>query len=581
MTKSSRLLISANYIFKNLFVPNVIVTILSGTLAYSLTMLYHLGVNLFFSFSLFFLSMISLIIIIVCLFVLIIIKKDRSIKFKNDTNRNIFFDLLLLLIPLTPIVNYLYNNKETLPINDMVMIFLFFIIFLLIFIVLVPIILKNFSPIINLRSVITGFFFTIFNMASVSGFFSWVETGNFIIQLGLFLISIIIIWSLLRLKKKGDILFLILVFFIGNSLLLILPQKNISTKPFVPSDSFYEEKLMNSLMGKQIQTVPNIYLLIYDAYAPDETLMNYGIDNSEQSSFLEENGFIIYPKTYSIGAYTLSTMNNVFNVSTNIHGHVRKGVAGDGIVQYILKENNYQTIGIFPSDYMFRTIGPMYDYYFPEKIVSPFNLLMTGVLMGEFRFDIGLKSINHDEFVKFKHDFFIQKGKEPFFIYSHSDLPNHSQTSGKCLENETDLFKNRLNEANYEMKQDISLILKNDPDAILIVAGDHGPYLTKNCTATRNSYDSSTISRVDIQDRYGTYLAIKWPTDDYKLYDQIVVLQDLFPSIFAFLYKDASILESKIEPTTIDEEYISGLQVMDGIIFGGIDGGEPLFLNGK
>jgi hypothetical protein len=418
-------------------------------------------------------------------------------------------------------------------------------------------------------------------MAIISRFFSWIEIGNYIIQLGLFLVSLLFIWLLLGLKKSADMRFLILTFFIGNCILLFLPQKSEPTITYLPSDSSTENKLINSLKGKQIKTTPNIYLLIYDAYVSDETLMFYGIDNRDQSSFLEQNGFVIYPKTYSIGAYTLSTMNNVLNVSANIHGHVRKGVAGDGIVQYILKENNYQTIGIFPSDYMFRQIGPIYDDYFPEKIVPPYNLILTGILMGEFRYDIGLKTINHDEFVKFKQDFFTQKGKEPFFIYSHSDLPSHSQTSGKCLENETDLYINRLNEANDEMKQDILLILKNDPDAILIVAGDHGPYLTKNCTATRNNYDSSTISREDIQDRYGTYLAIKWPTYDYELYDQIVVLQDLFPSIFAYLYKDASILKSKIEPTTIDEEYISGLQVMDGIIIGGLNSGEPLFLNGK
>jgi len=479
---------------------------------------------------------------------------------------------------MTPIVNYLYRNKEILSLFDVVIVFFFLIILLFAFIIQVPKILSKYSPTRNLRSISTAFFFTIFNMAIVSSFFSWIEMGGFKIQLGLFLISLLLVWLILGLKKKADMRFLILTFFVGNCLLLILPQKNVPTTTNLPSDSFTENKLMNSVKEKPIKTTPNIYLLIYDAYVSNETLMFYGVDNLDQSLFLEENDFIIYPKTYSVGAYTLSTMNKVFNISINDYGHIRRGVAGDGIVQNILKENNYQVFGIFPYDYMFRQIGPMYDVYFPENVMSSYNLILTGILMGEFRFDIGLKDINHVEFVKFKHDFFSQKKKEPFFIYTHSDLPNHSQTSGKCLGNESDLYKNRLVEANQEMKQDILLILDHDPDSILIVAGDHGPYLTKNCTATNGSYNSSEISRMDIQDRFGTFLAIRWPSNDYEIYDQIVVLQDLFPSIFAYLYKDMDILQSKIEPNTVDAEYISGVSVINGTILGGIDDGEQLFL---
>jgi hypothetical protein len=307
-------------------------------------------------------------------------------------------------------------------------------------------------------------------------------------------------------------------------------------------------------------------------------MLSYGIDNSDQENYLKSQDFVLYPKTYSVGSSTLSSMNKVFNVSIDPYGHIVRAVAGDGIVKKILRENGYKVSGIFPSDYMFRSVGPLYDDYFPKKAISSYKLLLTGILIGEFRFDIGLRTINHDEYIKYKRDFFNQKTNEPFFIYTHSDLPDHSQNSGKCLENEIDLFKDRLDEANQEMKQDISLILEHDPGAILIVAGDHGPYLTKNCTATNGSYDKSEISRVDIQDRLGTFLAIKWPSDDYELYDQIVVLQDLFPSIFAYLYKDPSILQSKIEPNTLDAEYISGVSVKNGTIIGGIDDGELLFL---
>jgi hypothetical protein len=130
------------------------------------------------------------------------------------------------------------------------------------------------------------------------------------------------------------------------------------------------------------------------------------------------------------------------------------------------------------------------------------------------------------------------------------------------------------------MRQDVERIIENDPDAVLIVAGDHGPYLTKNCVATGGSYDISEISRLDIQDRYGTFLAIRWPTGDSTEYDDIVVLQDVFPAIFAYLFQDTGLLEARVKPATLGEKTTSGAAVVDGVIEGGIHDGEPLFIGG-
>jgi hypothetical protein len=127
------------------------------------------------------------------------------------------------------------------------------------------------------------------------------------------------------------------------------------------------------------------------------------------------------------------------------------------------------------------------------------------------------------------------------------------------------------------MRQDLALILEHDPEAIVIISGDHGPYLTKNCYITGNEYDISEITRLDIQDRYGTFLAIKWPSADFEAYDEITVLQDLFPVIFAYMYEDQGLLRSKVEPITSDEIRISSAKVSNGIIVGGVDDGEPLF----
>jgi hypothetical protein len=128
------------------------------------------------------------------------------------------------------------------------------------------------------------------------------------------------------------------------------------------------------------------------------------------------------------------------------------------------------------------------------------------------------------------------------------------------------------------MRQDIELVLKNDPNAIVIVAGDHGPHLTKNCSVTGTQYDISEISRLDIQDRFGTFLAIRWPSSDFEEYDDVTIMQDLFQAIFAYLYQDTTLLEAKVEPVITDTDWISGVTVIHGVIEGGMDDGEALFI---
>jgi hypothetical protein len=306
-------------------------------------------------------------------------------------------------------------------------------------------------------------------------------------------------------------------------------------------------------------------------------MLAHGIDNSAQEEYLKDQGFVLYPHTYSVAAYTAGSMSRVLNASVDIYGNERRAISGAGLIQNLFKGWGYETYGIFPSDYFFKRNGPNYDFSFPENNLSS-DILLDGILMGEFRFDLGFSAVPEDDFIKTKRDTLKAAPMNPLFIYTHSYSPGHSQNSGSCLPDETEQYAQRLSRANTEMQTDLATIIRTDPTGIIIVAGDHGPYLTKNCTETGDRYDVSEISRVDIQDRYGTFLAIRWPTKGFTRYDDITVLQDLFPAIVAYLYQDASILEAKVPSLTIGSKVVSGATVQNAIIHGGIDDGEPLFL---
>jgi hypothetical protein len=521
-------------------------------------------------------------------FVIFKTTKGNKLMFEDSIEKVRAIDFILVLLPLAPVVQYIVNNQDILSPSGSLCILAVFVAFSLLFVIGIPALLGIVGRAKKLRRFgIAGstktlmffgvaFTFMITNMASFSAIYHWFREGNLVIQLGIF-IAIFLAGRLLYSNQIGRkfLYFFVVIFFIAGLAFQLTPHGSSTTSPVSTNES---NKLVELVGSRKPLSTPDIYLLIYDSYAIDEAMLGYGINNTAQEEYLEGLGFKLYPHTYSVGADTIASMGRVLCASAEFCGVERTGVSGGGVVQNLLKSFGYETYGVFESDYFFQGIGSSYDFSFPKATASTYKLVVKAIFMGEFRFDVQFDQPSREQFVEYKISTFQNLPNEPKFVYAHDSLPDHSQTSGACLPNETELYRERLIQANYQMKQDVETIIQNDPGAIIIVAGDHGPHLTKNCIGTGGDYDISEISRLDIQDRLGTFLAIKWPTEDFSEYDDITVLQDIFPAIFAYLFKDARLLEAKVEPNTLNPFSISGAQVKNGIIYGGINDGEPLFI---
>ena len=567
----------AGFIFRNAFVPLVVLTLYFALFAYLLPD----GVNRVFASDLWKPSLVLVGLAGLAAAAFWKFKGEKRLIPERPADKLSSADPTLLLLPLTPVVQYVLNNQDILSLGESFYVLAIFAAFSAVFIVALPKLLGVLGSTRTLMILGLALAFTLLNMPALSQQFAWFEVGSLKIQLAVFGGVFLVSWFLYDLNYKKLLYFLIAVYFVSNSV----------SQAFIPKDEgasrdqtpFTGHKLVELVGEREPVSTPNIYLLIYDAYVTNETLLDHGIDNSAQESYLKEQGFKLYPKTYSIGAASLDTMSRVFNASAEYYGNIRRAASGDGVVQNLLKDFGYETYGLFPSDYFFRGYGSNYSFYFPPNITPSGNLLWEAVLMGEFKFDLEFDRVPYEQFVEEKLRVFKEMPNNPRFIDMHTNIPNHSQDSGSCRPNEIDLYKERLAEANLEMRRDLETLIKNDPSAIVIVASDHGPYLTKNCTGTgdpySNSYDISEISRLDIQDRFGTFLAIRWPGGDFEEYDDITVLQDLFPAVFAYLFKDGALLEARIDPVTVDLSRVSGVYVQNGVIYGGSDDGEPLFIS--
>ncbi|QYK50382.1 MAG: hypothetical protein KF701_08270 [Anaerolineales bacterium] len=484
-------------------------------------------------------------------------------------------DWLLLLLPLAPVVQYLLNNTQQVSFPQNLFLLLAFLAVSVLLVVALPKLLSRFADPAVLRILSVIFLFMITNMAVLSASFLWFAEGDLRIQLGIMLALIVLFALLYPSRHRNLLLLLVTAFFVSNTVAQVDLGKQI------PVSLDIHDHPLFSAVPVDPETKPNIYLLVYDSYVANETMLQYGIDNSEQELYLQQHGFTMYPHNYSIGSYSVVSIGSLMNASLDFYGDTRIGTSGAGVVHQIFQRMGYRTYGYFASDFFFQEVGSSYDVSFPQE--RPASLvLLDSILLGEFRFDIGFDASTAKQFEQQKLDLFGDVPADPVFLYAHSYAPGHSQNSGECLPNETKLFEQRLAVANVEMRTDLDLLLANDPTAIVIVAGDHGPYLSKNCYATgRGGYTINDINRFDIQDRFGSFLAIRWPEGaQFEAYDEITVLQDLYPAILAYMHQDASILQYRVPPVTMFyPEYISDAAVDNGIIQGGKNDGEPLFLS--
>ena len=129
-----------------------------------------------------------------------------------------------------------------------------------------------------------------------------------------FYILIIIFSNLNTILQKQLILFFSIFLFIGISnqaISFFNKAENVDLEALQNASPFYP------ILNEGLDNKYSIVVLVYDGYPQNETLKHYGIDNSDQTNFLINNGFVIFNGTYSIGSYSLGTMARLFE-GTNV-----------------------------------------------------------------------------------------------------------------------------------------------------------------------------------------------------------------------------------------------------------------------
>ena len=487
-------------------------------------------------------------------------------------------DDFYFLIPLIIILNYyIFNliNKE-ITINSFYSEFVILLFLLLFFLLILNFLIRGRLLKFCLKFNLLIFLIYIAAFPILSSVFGWSDQASLKIGLPLFLFLIIFLFILFLYQKL-----LLRVFSIIFTLSIIINLFLINfTKPSYKIDNSLEQALIN----KKLKTTPNIYLLTYDSYVTNEVMSLYNIDNSKQEQFLKEEGFIFYPKTYSISTQSVFSMGRMIDLKK---GEEHKAVAGQNLTTKILKNNGYKTYGIFKNRYFFTSQNnkDYYDKSFPKVVTSG---LYKAIMAGKFSWNTvvwNIDEIQSEErfFLQKKSELLTKKFKAPIFLYSHTG-PSHSPKNGTCnSKKEIKDYKKRLYLANIEMKRDVKNIKKSNPNSIIIINGDHGPFLLNKCGKFESLSLSGKVDKSFLKDNFGSFLAISWP-DDYENQfpdTKITILQDTFFEIFEYLFQSEKIYNYNIKPTTDLKEsgkiIAGGVFVDNNRIVGGRNNGERLY----
>ena len=324
---------------------------------------------------------------------------------------------------------------------------------------------------------------------------------------------------------------LMIILLFVMSVLNVKPLAGAAYKFITASDEW--KKLPDDIENVVFKHKPNIYYIQPDGYTSFNNLRNnpqYGFDNSGFEAFLEQQGFTLYDSCRSNYPSTLLSNSATFSmkhhyIAKDVESYGARGIImGDNPVLRILKKNGYHTSFITQNTYLIMNRPQSgYDYCNIEYNDIPFikdGFVVTRDVLADFK----------------KH--MAQQSKSPEFYFVERFLPAHIavNSDGKSVEEEKQIYLDRLKQSNDFLKEMVNFITKNDPTGLIIIGADHGGYIG---FSSMDELHNKTQDKSLIHSIFGAQLSIKWNSDLAKEYDKDLKTNiNLFRTVFSFLAED-------------------------------------------
>jgi hypothetical protein len=450
------------------------------------------------------------------LFPAVLYKASNGLYFQNHFEVTTYFVVLMAIACLLPLFIYVFNNRLSV---DRVIKF-------------------------SVAFILSGMFLPI-----IRDVVKYVGTTpiDFVLLLwmGLFIVGF------LKKQKKVLMLFLLCTSFV---ILLVSVTKHISVRLKFES----VDKSKKDLYGMKMKDTPAIYLFMQDAFPHRDLIKKLRLDSGGLDILLKKYNFTEY-NVYSIFTYTVPAMASVFNIEEGQERiprgywptdsewkYLRSTLGGINVVNMTLLDNGYKT-------YLVKARGDKYTS--TEEAVEIIgaaqydNIILYALkrgIMNSMLLDMDHPCVE-DLAVWASH----KNNNDKIFAWA-CGYPGHATESGK-EDYEIAKFKPKYYSAIEQIKRSLELTITNNPDAIIILMSDHGPWVLDDTERFHCEMDSDKVRPIHFRDSYGAFMAVRWPDKERAAkYDkEFNITQDLFPIVFAYLYDSPIPLKYKIKDTAV------------------------------
>ena len=237
---------------------------------------------------------------------------------------------------------------------------------------------------------------------------------------------------------------------------------------------------------------PNIYIVTFDTMSPESVIRkNVGLDGVSYDDETIKSGGRIIPNTFAEQIPTKMSLNLLYALDMDYFNSLKKknalisNEAGNPVYE-IFRKNGYSLQFMYESAYFGRDMGRL-DYYGIAKVNGVCTHIEKKYALMGYCFEnvqAALKSLAgvHDKpypellFERIKE---VSKSGKPWFTHAHIYQPGHAKNSFNPRSEADwaefrDLYQRRSEKATRTLQNLIATIKENDPDAVLIIFGDHG-----------------------------------------------------------------------------------------------------------
>ena len=261
---------------------------------------------------------------------------------------------------------------------------------------------------------------------------------------------------------------------------------------------------MSDFQSITFQETPNLYFISFDALAPRALLRKYlGIENTRFHDLFDDE-FRRFPNFFVNADTTFRSINMLMSLDEDVflsinvmspHGASLFSGALPSPLLRILSENGYKTSALYHNTHLGYPKGPHIDNYF----VNPVDDTGGFLHQGEFLLD---------KLTKLASD-------RPQFLIAHLYMPGHTASYFRYDDQDhLDQFKSfytrESNSAARYLEDIVAHLKQHDPNAILLVYGDHGPLVSQGM-----GFDEAP--EMVVQDRFGVLGGV-YPRDRCSTY---------------------------------------------------------------